>query len=48
VFTEEGRALYDLENLKADAKRVDWKSLLPESAKGGISKATTDAESTVE
>jgi len=26
VFTEEGRDLYDLENLKADAERVDWQS----------------------
>ena len=24
VFTEEGRELYDLENLKADAERIDW------------------------
>lgn len=24
VFTEEGRELYDLENLKADAERFDW------------------------
>lgn len=27
VFTEEGRDLYDLENLKADAKRIDWRSI---------------------
>jgi ribosome-associated protein len=27
VFTEEGRELYDLENLKADAKRIDWQSV---------------------
>ncbi|APZ92442.1 ribosome silencing factor [Fuerstiella marisgermanici] len=27
VFTEEGRQLYDLENLKADAERVDWQNL---------------------
>lgn len=27
IFTDEGRELYDLENLKADAERVDWKSL---------------------
>ena len=27
VFTEEGRELYDLENLKADAKPVDWQNL---------------------
>lgn len=27
VFTEEGRQLYDLENLKADATRIDWKEL---------------------
>lgn len=27
VFTEEGRQLYDLENLKADAKRVDWQNM---------------------
>lgn len=27
VFTEEGRQLYDLENLKADAERVDWRKL---------------------
>lgn len=26
VFTEEGRELYDLENLKADAERIDWQS----------------------
>ena len=26
VFTEEGRTLYDLENLKADAERIDWQS----------------------
>ena len=25
VFTEEGRQLYDLENLKADAERVEWR-----------------------
>ena len=31
VFTEDGRKLYDLENLKADAERIDWKSLVPES-----------------
>lgn len=30
IFTEEGRTLYDLENLKADAQRIDWRSLLPE------------------
>lgn len=29
VFTEEGRQLYDLENLKADAERIDWASMLP-------------------
>lgn len=28
VFTEEGRQLYDLENLKADATRVDWRELV--------------------
>jgi len=27
VFTEEGRQLYDLENLKADATRIDWREL---------------------
>lgn len=27
VFTEEGRELYDLENLKADADRVDWQNV---------------------
>ena len=27
VFTEEGRQLYDLENLKADAERIDWQAL---------------------
>lgn len=27
VFTEEGRELYDLENLKADAERVDWQNV---------------------
>ncbi|MEP3480889.1 MAG: ribosome silencing factor [Fuerstiella sp.] len=27
VFTEEGRELYDLESLKADATRVDWRPL---------------------
>lgn len=27
VFTEEGRELYDLESLKADATRVDWQPL---------------------
>lgn len=27
VFTEEGRKLYDLENLKADAERVDWQNV---------------------
>ena len=26
VFTEEGRDLYDLENLKADATRIDWQN----------------------
>ena len=26
VFTAEGRELYDLENLKADAERIDWRS----------------------
>ena len=26
VFTEEGRQLYDLENLKADAERIDWQN----------------------
>lgn len=26
VFTEEGRDLYDLENLKADAERFDWQN----------------------
>ena len=30
VFTEEGRDLYDLENLKADAERVDWQNFNPE------------------
>lgn len=34
VFTEEGRELYDLENLKADATRVDWVTLV-----GGIKPA---------
>lgn len=29
VFTDEGRQLYDLENLKADAERIDWASMLP-------------------
>ena len=29
VFTEEGRELYDLENLKADAERIDWQSVAP-------------------
>ncbi|MDG1896102.1 MAG: ribosome silencing factor [Fuerstiella sp.] len=29
VFTEEGRELYDLENLKADAKRIDWQAVTP-------------------
>lgn len=28
IFTEEGRQLYDLENLKADAERIDWQSLV--------------------
>jgi ribosome-associated protein len=28
VFTDETRALYDLESLWADAKRVDWKAVL--------------------
>lgn len=27
VFTEEGRELYDLESLKADAVRIDWRPL---------------------
>ncbi len=27
VFTAEGRLLYNLEQLWADAKRIDWKSL---------------------
>ena len=27
VFTEEGRQLYDLENLKADAERIDWQNM---------------------
>ena len=27
VFTEEGRELYDLENLKADAERIDWQNV---------------------
>lgn len=27
VFTEEGRELYDLESLKADAVRIDWRTL---------------------
>jgi len=26
VFTEDGRELYDLENLKADAERFDWQN----------------------
>ncbi|MEZ6123786.1 MAG: ribosome silencing factor [Planctomycetaceae bacterium] len=26
VFTEEGRRLYDLENLKADATRINWQT----------------------
>ena len=30
VFTEESRAMYDLESLWADAKRVDWQSVLDE------------------
>jgi ribosome-associated protein len=28
VFTDETRALYDLESLWADAKRIDWKAVL--------------------
>lgn len=50
VFTEEGRALYDLENLKADAVRVDWKSLVPEAAQRQVGESTTTkgGESTVE
>ncbi|MGB4736831.1 MAG: ribosome silencing factor, partial [Fuerstiella sp.] len=28
VFTSEGRQLYDLENLKANATRIDWKAAL--------------------
>lgn len=31
VFTDEGRQLYDLENLKADATRIDWQSALGNS-----------------
>jgi ribosome-associated protein len=27
IFTEEGRELYDLEGLWADAQRVDWQSM---------------------
>lgn len=33
VFTPEGRELYDLENLKADAERVDWESVIERPAK---------------
>ena len=31
VFTEESRETYDLESLWADAKRVDWQSVLEDS-----------------
>lgn len=37
VFTEEGRELYDLESLKADASRVDWRPMaeaMPAGAAG--------------
>lgn len=32
VFTDEGRDLYDLENLKADAERLDWAAMLKDDA----------------
>ncbi|WP_240928231.1 ribosome silencing factor [Thalassoroseus pseudoceratinae] len=32
VFTEESREMYDLESLWADAKRIDWQSVLEESS----------------
>lgn len=31
IFTEEARELYDLERLWADAKKVDWHSISPDS-----------------
>lgn len=34
VFTEEGRELYDLESLKADAVRIDWRALAGETSTG--------------
>lgn len=46
VFTAEGRTLYDLENLKADAERVDWKSLVPAAEASSANPAAK--ESTVE
>lgn len=46
VFTAEGRTLYDLENLKADAERVDWQSLVPRTETTGVDPAAK--ESTVE
>ena len=32
VFTEEGRELYDLESLKADAVQIDWRAMVGESS----------------
>lgn len=35
VFSPEGRSLYDLEHLWADAPHVDWKSLAKQLANAG-------------
>ena len=34
VFTEDGRALYDLEQLWADAERIDWQAPQPDGSGG--------------
>ncbi|MBL8815618.1 MAG: ribosome silencing factor [Planctomyces sp.] len=43
VFTSEGRLLYNLEQLWADAKRIDWKGLLGSGAvnAGALNSGTT-------
>ncbi len=42
VFTPEGRALYNLEQLWADAPRIDWQKLAPGTA-GRATASQTDA-----
>lgn len=44
VFTDEARAMYDLEGLWADAKRIDWQTGTPATESPASEPAPTDSE----